>query len=65
MNEEEQKAWDMYFSSLAGWSMHPGYYRENATKPTLQECAHIADEMVFVRRERVNMRAQRDGSKNT
>ncbi len=51
MSEEEQKAWDMYFSALAGWSMHPGYYRENATKPTLQGCADIADRMIKVRRE--------------
>ena len=51
MSEEEQKAWDMYFSALAGWSMHPGYYRENATKPTFRECAANADEMIQIRRE--------------
>ena len=52
MNEEERKAWDTYFSALVGWSMHPGYYRENAEKPSLEECAHIADKMVIIRRTR-------------
>ena len=52
MSDEEKAAWDVYFAAVAGWTFHPGYYRENATKPTLTECAHIADEMVMARRER-------------
>jgi len=61
VDDNDQAVWDMYFSALAGWSMHPGYYRENATKPTLVECAHIADEMMKIRRERINMRPLSDG----
>ena len=52
MTEEDKAAWDMYFSALVGWSMHPGYYRDNAEKPSLEECAHIADKMVIIRRTR-------------
>jgi hypothetical protein len=54
MTEEEKAAWDIYFAEVAGWTFHPGYYRENATKPTLEECADIADEMLAVRRRRFN-----------
>lgn len=61
MDDNDQAVWDMYFSALAGWSMHPGYYRENATKPSLNDCADKADEMMIVRTERMNMRRQRDG----
>jgi len=61
----DQAVWDDFFCTLVGWAEHPGYYRENATKPTLGECANLADEMMIVRNERMQMRAQRDGSKNT
>ena len=50
--KEEQAAWDAYFSQQAGWSMHPGYHRENAIKPTLEECADFATKMVALRQER-------------
>jgi hypothetical protein len=53
MSEEEIAAWDIYFAEIVGWTYHPGYFRENATKPSLVECAHIADEMLFARRERL------------
>lgn len=52
MTEEEQAAWDNYFAEVTGWTHHPGYYRENATKPTLEECADIADQMLAIRRKR-------------
>lgn len=50
MSEEEKAAWDIYFAEVTGWTFHPGYFRDNATKPTLAECAHIADQMVLARR---------------
>jgi len=53
MTEEEQRVWDDFFCTLVGWTMHPGYYRENATKPTLEECAIQADEMMLVRQSRI------------
>lgn len=52
MNEEEQKVWDDFYGTLVGWTYHPGYYRENATKPTLEKCADVADRMIEVRRKR-------------
>ena len=52
LSVEEKAAWDVYFAEVTGWTFHPGYYRENATKPTLTECAHIADQMLDARRIR-------------
>lgn len=52
MNEEEQRVWDDFFCTIVGWTQHPGYYRENATKPNLEECADIADEMMSIRYRR-------------
>lgn len=54
MTADERAAWDSYFAEVTGWTHHPGYYRENATKPTLAECAKIADEMLAERRRRMN-----------
>lgn len=59
MNEEDQVAWDLFFAEITGWTFHPGYYRENATKPTLKECADTADEMLKLSKERAAMRMQR------
>jgi hypothetical protein len=54
LTKEEQIVWDHYFGHLCGWTMHPGYsadyYRENAAKPTMQECADIATDMIEIRR---------------
>jgi hypothetical protein len=51
--KEEQAVWDGYFGTAMGWSMHPGYYRDNATKPTLNDCADIATKMLEIRRKRI------------
>ncbi len=48
----DQAVWDEFFSNIVGWTYHPGYYRENATKPTLKECADEADAMMRVRDKR-------------
>jgi len=56
---DEQAVWDDFFCTLVGWTTHPGYYRENATKPTLEECADLADEMLRISKERASMRMQR------
>jgi hypothetical protein len=61
VDDNEQAVWDDFYGTLVGWTYHPGYYRENATKPTLHDCAEMADEMMIIRRERINMRRQRDG----
>lgn len=42
--------WDLYFSGIVGWSLHPGYLKTPDQKPTLQECANLADQMILIRR---------------
>jgi len=50
---DDQDVWDDFFGTLVGWAEHPGYYRENATKPTLEDCADMADAMMAVRAKRI------------
>lgn len=60
--KEEQVVWDDFFCTLVGWTMHPGYYRENAfpTKPTHEECADMATEMMEVRRSQIGSSSNSD-----
>lgn len=46
--------WDMYFSGIVGWGLHPGYlkYEPDDDKMTLDDCADLADRMMKVREER-------------
>lgn len=44
--------WDIYFSGIVGWSLHPGYLREGVRPLTLDECADLADDMMEVRQWR-------------
>jgi len=37
--------WEIYFASLVAMTLHPGYTREGTKKPSLTDCARIADEM--------------------
>ena len=37
--------WEIYFASLVAMTLHPGYTREETQKPTLSECAELADRM--------------------
>lgn len=41
--------WDLYFSTIVGWNLHPGNNRDNAKKLTLEEAAKLANEMCEVR----------------
>ena len=50
MDEHEQAVWDDFYGTIVGWTFHPGYYRENATQPTFEECAIYADRMMQVRK---------------
>lgn len=44
--------WDLYFSGLVGWALHPGYMKDGRRTMSLEQCADLADEMMIVRRER-------------
>ncbi len=39
---------DLFFATLAGWALHPGYLREGSTLPTLETCAIMAEQMVDI-----------------
>lgn len=44
--------WDLCFMQLVAWRLHPGYLREGAKVPSLEEIADLCDEMEAVRNER-------------
>ncbi len=44
--------WDLYFCSLAGWTLHPGYKRPGTSSLTIMDCAQLADQMLLERRRR-------------
>jgi hypothetical protein len=46
VNEQRQLAWDMYFATVMGMSLHPGTTRDHANPRTVAECADLADEML-------------------
>lgn len=56
--DDEQTVWDDFFCTLVGWTMHPGWLRDNAIeiKPTLEKCADQADKMLKIRNERTVLR---------
>ncbi len=41
--------WDLYFITVVGWKLHPGYPDD----VDLEKCADIADKMMEVRRWRI------------
>ena len=43
---------DYYFGCLIAWRQHPGYLREGAKAPSLDEIADIVDEIMIVRKKR-------------
>lgn len=47
------EVWDLYFATMAGWMMHPGYCKDGSRPPSLEECADIADKMCAMRAERL------------
>lgn len=52
MDDENQKLWDLYYSAVVGWQLHPGYGKQNVEPLNLYECAELVDEMLKVRKER-------------
>ncbi len=41
--------WDIYFATIVGMSLHPGYNREDTEAYTLEDLAIIADDMMELR----------------
>lgn len=42
---------DLYFSTIVGWQLHPGYLRDNANPMPIEECAEWALKMVEIAEE--------------
>lgn len=40
---------DIYFASLAGWLLHPGYNRPDTPHLTLEEIAIMAEHMMEIK----------------
>ena len=45
---------DIYFATLVGMAIHPGYSRDNVEQPSLEDCAAKAKEMIDIRQQYVN-----------
>ena len=43
---------DFYFASFVAWRLHPGWSREGAAPPTLEEMADLVDQVMEVREKR-------------
>jgi len=42
----EEQAFMLYFGTLVGWTLHPGYLKPGSERLTLEQCAILADAMV-------------------
>ena len=41
--------WDIYFATIVGMQLHPGYTREGTEPLTIEQCAQLADKMMEVK----------------
>ena len=48
----EMTVWDLYFAGLVAMTLHPGFNREGTVKPTIEDCAETADQMITERNKR-------------
>ena len=44
--EKKMNTWEIYFASLVAMTLHPGYTRPETPRPSLDELAELADEMM-------------------
>ena len=45
---EEMSKFDIFFASLAGWLLHPGYQRPGTPLPHMDDIVKLAEEMVYI-----------------
>lgn len=48
VNDDYEKMWGMFFCSVVSFQYHPG----TKEKMSIQDCAEVADEMLFIYAER-------------
>ena len=53
MDATKQVSWDVFFASVVSITLHPGYTKEGMVKPTIEDCAKMADAMMLEREKRV------------
>ena len=55
MDEKEQQLWDLYYSGVVGWCLHPRNLEKDqrSIDTMLMESAEIVDKMIEVRRKRL------------
>ncbi len=59
---EEMSKFDIFFASLAGWILHPGYQREGAHLPHMDDIVKLAEEMVYISDGRAAVIEEEDSS---
>jgi hypothetical protein len=42
---DKNEEWNLYYITVVGWSLHPGYNKPGTKKLTLEDCVKIATEM--------------------
>lgn len=42
----EEQVWCLYFATLVGWTLHPGYLKPGAERLTIEQCGILADAMI-------------------
>lgn len=46
MEEQDEKAWVLFYTSIMGWQYHPGYNKEGTMRLTTRQAADLADQML-------------------
>lgn len=54
--------WDIYFASLVAMTLHPGAGRGDHYQLSLTDCAQLADQMMEIRKRRLECRSPQQQS---